>query len=106
MVVMGGSSLAGGLLAFLLPETLGFKLPETLEDVNEGFVPNRFFILIFSFRPKVKDLSTNSKPMWKWVKKSDLKAEAEQRNITTKDETVTDSPEKLPIPKIVIEPPS
>jgi len=31
---MGGSSLVGGLLAILLPETLAHPLPESLEDVK------------------------------------------------------------------------
>ncbi len=34
LIIMGGSSLLGGLLAVFLPETLGSKLPETLEDVR------------------------------------------------------------------------
>jgi len=33
-LVMGGAAVLGGCLALLLPETLGFKLPETLEDVE------------------------------------------------------------------------
>ena len=32
--VMGGCSVVGGLLALLLPETLGTNLPETVEDVE------------------------------------------------------------------------
>ena len=34
MLILGGSSLLGGLLAFLLPETLGCPLPERMEDVE------------------------------------------------------------------------
>merc|ERR1711971_794551 len=33
--VMGGMAVIGGLLTLLLPETLGSKLPETLEDVEK-----------------------------------------------------------------------
>ena len=33
MWILGGSSVVGGLLAFALPETLGSKLPEKIEDV-------------------------------------------------------------------------
>jgi len=33
-LVMGGTAVVGGLIALMLPETLGFKLPETLEDVG------------------------------------------------------------------------
>ena len=35
MLIMGISSIIGGLLAFALPETLGSKLPEKMEDVKE-----------------------------------------------------------------------
>merc|ERR1712126_378946 len=35
VLILGGSSLVGGLMAFALPETLGSKLPEVLEDVTE-----------------------------------------------------------------------
>ena len=34
LIIMGGSSLLGGLLAILLPETLGSTLPETLDEVH------------------------------------------------------------------------
>jgi hypothetical protein len=37
LIIMGGSSLFGGLLAVFLPETLGSKLPETLEDVRHVY---------------------------------------------------------------------
>jgi hypothetical protein len=39
LIIMGGSSLLGGFLAFLLPETLGSRLPETLEDVSKCLEP-------------------------------------------------------------------
>jgi len=48
MLILGGSSLVGGLMAFALPETLGSKLPEVLEDVTE--------------------MKKKSKPMWSCVK--------------------------------------
>ena len=48
MLILGGSSLVGGLMAFALPETLGSKLPEKMEDVEE--------------------MKKNSKPMWSCVK--------------------------------------
>ena len=35
MLIMGVSSVLGGLLAFALPETLGSKLPENVEDVQK-----------------------------------------------------------------------
>ena len=35
LVVFAGMALAAGLLAILLPETNGKKLPETLEDGNK-----------------------------------------------------------------------
>ena len=35
MIVLGSSSLLGALLALLLPETAGSKLPETVEDIKE-----------------------------------------------------------------------
>ena len=48
MIILGGTSLVGGVLAFALPETLGSKLPEKMEDV--------------------KEMKENSKPMWTCVK--------------------------------------
>ena len=50
MLILGGSSLVGGFLAFALPETLGSKLPETLEDITE--------------------MKKKSKSMWSCVKPS------------------------------------
>ena len=47
MLIMGGSSIIGGVLAFLLPETLGAKLPENMQDVY--------------------DMKTNAKPLWSCV---------------------------------------
>jgi len=44
---MGGVSIFGGFPALLLPETLGSKLPETLQDVEE--------------------IKKNGKPFWKCV---------------------------------------
>ena len=35
MLIMGISSILGGLLAFCLPETLGSSLPEKMDDVKE-----------------------------------------------------------------------
>ena len=35
MLILGGSSLLGGLMAFALPETLGSNLPENMEDVKK-----------------------------------------------------------------------
>ena len=34
LVIMGSSSLVGGILAIFLPETLGSSLPQSLEQVN------------------------------------------------------------------------
>jgi len=48
MLIMGGTSLFGGILAFALPETLGSKLPEKMEDV--------------------KEMKKNSKPMWTCIR--------------------------------------
>ena len=36
LIIMGGSSLLGGILAIFLPETLGAKLPETVAQVNKS----------------------------------------------------------------------
>eukprot|EP00095_Tigriopus_kingsejongensis_P012121 maker-scaffold97_size377342-snap-gene-2.15 protein:Tk12121 transcript:maker-scaffold97_size377342-snap-gene-2.15-mRNA-1 annotation:"hypothetical protein LOTGIDRAFT_108526" len=52
MVIMGVSSIVGGLLTFLLPETLGQSLPETLEEVQR--------------------LKYGSKPWYRWVSKPQL----------------------------------
>ena len=35
MLILGGSSLLGGVLAFALPETLGTTLPENISDVRK-----------------------------------------------------------------------
>ena len=35
MLILGGSSLIGGFMAFALPETLGSNLPEKIDDVRE-----------------------------------------------------------------------
>ena len=35
LIIMGGSSLLGGILAIFLPETLGAKLPETVAQVSK-----------------------------------------------------------------------
>jgi len=35
MLILGGSSVIGGLMAFALPETLGSNLPENIEDVKK-----------------------------------------------------------------------
>ena len=48
MLIMGGTSLLGGILAFALPETLGSKLPENMEDV--------------------KEMKKTSKPMWTCIR--------------------------------------
>jgi len=45
--VMGTMAVIGGLLILLLPETLGSKLPETLEDMEK--------------------MKANQKPIWKCV---------------------------------------
>ena len=34
MLILGGSSLIGGFMAFALPETLGSNLPEKIDDVR------------------------------------------------------------------------
>ena len=44
--VMGACSVLGGLLALLLPETLGSSLPDTMEDVD--------------------NIKKNAKPIWKF----------------------------------------
>lgn len=35
MLILGGSSIIGGILSFALPETLGSTLPENMEDVKK-----------------------------------------------------------------------
>ena len=35
MLILGGSSLIGGLLSFALPETLGHSLPEKVDDIRK-----------------------------------------------------------------------
>ena len=53
-IVMGGSALAGGLLAMLLPETLGTALPINMDDVRKHC---KFFQLqiltVIVFRSKI-----------------------------------------------------
>ena len=45
--LMGGAAVFGGILALLLPETLGSRLPETLEDLDQ--------------------IKKNGKPFWKCI---------------------------------------
>lgn len=52
LIIMGGSSLLGGLLALLLPETLGAKLPESIAQVV--------------------DLYNTGKPWYKWMSSAEL----------------------------------
>ena len=52
MLILGGSSLIGGLMAFALPETLGCKLPEKIQDV--------------------KEMKNNVKPMWSCVNPQEM----------------------------------
>ena len=47
LIIMGGSSLVGGLLAIFLPETLGAKLPETIAQVS------MYMFTHFSFNDKI-----------------------------------------------------
>ena len=53
LLIMGGSSLIGGLVALLnLPETLGKKLPENMEDALNLWFDKRLyiFLLMLTFR--------------------------------------------------------
>ena len=92
LIIMGGSSLLGGILAIFLPETLGAKLPETVAQVSKisisGFGsrvwPLKKYllqslenhcssILLINFFSQIKDLYKNSKPWYKWISKSQIK---------------------------------
>ena len=61
-IILGGCALVGGGLSFLLPETLGSHLPETLEDVEK--------------------LQHNRKSFFSWWSKAKLQEEMDknQRN--------------------------
>ena len=39
LIIMGVCSLVAGILAIILPETLGSKLPETISEVSYEFRP-------------------------------------------------------------------
>ena len=39
LIIMGVCSLIAGILAIILPETLGSKLPETISEVSYDFRP-------------------------------------------------------------------
>ena len=71
LIIMGGSALLGGLLAILLPETLGAPLPENLAQArfHEFF---RFIKIINVIVFQVKDLYAHGKPWYKWMSKSEL----------------------------------
>ena len=45
MILFGAFGIIGGLCTLVLPDSVGFPLPNTFEDVN--------------------DIKTNSKPMWR-----------------------------------------
>ena len=48
MILFGAFGIVGGLCTLVLPDTVGFPLPNTFEDVN--------------------DIKKNSKPMWRLYK--------------------------------------
>ena len=64
-LILGGCSIIGGLLSFILPETLGTPLMLTLDELD--------------------GLSKRTKPMLKWWTKSDLN-ESLERNMKARDE--------------------
>ena len=65
MLFMGGSALFGGLLALLLPETLGSPMMNSLDELD--------------------DISERTKPMLKWWSKQKLE-ETLERNTRARAE--------------------
>jgi len=60
-IVLGGSALVGGVLSFLLPETLGSHLPETVEDVEALKDNKKTFFSCWSTKKLQEEMYKNDK---------------------------------------------
>ncbi len=77
---MGGCSVFGGLLALLLPETLGSPLVESIEDVdqvgNPKYIPTLFkynFLILFF------QMGKGSKSFFSWWRSEKLREHLERQ---------------------------
>lgn len=93
LIIMGSSSLLAGILALLLPETLGAKLPETITEVKNLYDNSKSF---FAWKSKPDDEVTDP------VAKTEVNVQ--KTSPPTAKITPIQRPKPFNIPSIVIDP--